>query len=271
MNRRLRVEALRLLERLRRDADARLVADDEGGYRLAEAGNLRGRAVPAELVRLLLASGLLQPAETGRLAAAPAAEAWAKRQAEGEMPFRAQHQPIGTARIDGKADPAVPMNLAESPVAALARRSGPNGEAWLQPHAIAAAERLRRDFEIGGLQPRITANWSASINTGRRSGDGAGLTEITDMALAARRRFNKAIEAIGTELAGIAIDSCCFLKGLETVERERQWPARSAKLVLRLALESLARHYGLSAEAHGKPASRSIRHWGAEGYRPEIS
>ena len=55
------------------------------------------------------------------------------------------------------------------------------------------------------------------------------------------------------------------------MERERQWPARSAKLVLRLGLESLARHYGLAAAATGKPGRGRVRHWGAEGYRPEIT
>ena len=54
------------------------------------------------------------------------------------------------------------------------------------------------------------------------------------------------------------------------MERERQWPARSAKLVLRLALASLARHYGLTAATTGKP-SAGLRHWGDEGYRPEIT
>jgi hypothetical protein len=134
---------------------------------------------------------------------------------------------------------------------------------------VAAGERLRRDFEVGNLQPRVTANWSASVNTGRRAD--AGLADLTEAALAARLRFDRAMQAVGPEFSGILIDVCCFLKGLETVERERQWPARSAKLVLRLALQSLARHYGLAASATGKQATGRVRHWGAEGYRPEIS
>ncbi|HEX2146380.1 MAG TPA: DUF6456 domain-containing protein [Pseudorhizobium sp.] len=71
---------------------------------------------------------------------------------------------------------------------------------------------------------------------------------------------------MGPELAGVAVDVCCFSKGLETVERERQWPVRSGKLMLRTALLALSRHYAPPPRASG----RTSHHWGAAGYRPPI-
>ena len=135
----------------------------------------------------------------------------------------------------------------------------------------AAAERLRRDFEVGALQPRITANWSASVNDGPSERATGGMADLTDMALAARVRVDRAMHAVGPELSGVLVDVCCFLKGLETVERERQWPARSAKLVLRLALESLARHYGLTPAAPDARGRRKSATGARKDYRPEIA
>jgi hypothetical protein len=56
------------------------------------------------------------------------------------------------------------------------------------------------------------------------------------------------------------MDVCCFLRGLEDVERERGWPPRSAKVVLQLALDRLARHYGFASEAQAE-ADAHIRTW----------
>ena len=56
---------------------------------------------------------------------------------------------------------------------------------------------------------------------------------------------------------------CCFLKRLEEVERERSWPPRSAKVVLQLGLDRLARHYGLSEQAQGR-GKAAVRTWLAD-------
>lgn len=259
-----------LIRRLCEDPSARLVACG-GNYALSQIASGSSPIVRADVVARLAAQGLLAEVEPGKFAPAETVRAWLKRRGIAEQPFRIQHGEIAEAHVSGEPDADVLVNLDESPVATLARRIGGDGKPWLSPDLLTAAERLRRDFEIGRLQPRVTANWSASVNSGRRTGDSGGLPDLTDMALAARIRVDRALDAVGAELSGLLVDTCCFLKGLETVERERQWPARSAKLVLRIALQGLARHYGLAPIATGKSKTGKLRHWGAGDYRPAIT
>jgi hypothetical protein len=269
VSRRREADIEAVLTALSREPGGRLVAMEDGGYAVSPQAGQRATTVSSHLAGRLAADGLLHDAGGGAFAVSTAGRSWLKRRLAADLPFQAQHHAI--RRVGGSSGRDVLANLDESPVATLVRRNGKSGKAWLPSHAAVAAERLRRDFEIGRMQPRVTANWSASVSDGRRSGDNSGLAGLTDMALGARLRFGRAVQDVGPELSGVLVDVCCFLKGLEAVERERQWPARSAKLVLRLALERLARHYGLLSEATGKPASGRLRHWGADGFRPEIA
>ena len=161
----------------------------------------------------------------------------------------------------------VSVNLAESPLSRLRFRKTRDGMSYIAEEEFQAGERLRRDFECGQLQPKISASWGSAIG-GKNGAGGIDPAEISDFALDARTRVDKAVEKLGPELAGVALDICCFLKGVELVERERSWPPRSAKLMLKTALSLLARHYGIAG--HNNSRSASVQAWGASDFRPRL-
>jgi hypothetical protein len=221
-------------------ADAeRLIAADllrrrgDGGVEITEAG--RAHVARAELAR------------TG-----------------GEIdPFRGQHLRLAAADTETPAGRTrLTVDLAESPLAWLARRKGRDGRPLIEPEQFQAGERLRTDFTRAQLMPHITANWTAgAAGEGQHGGLAVSLTEAV---VGARQQVRQAVDQAGPEFTGLLIDVCCFLKGLDDVERERGWPRSSAKVVLQFGLDRLARHYGYGAEARGA-ARAPVRTWLAEG------
>ncbi|MEX5728995.1 hypothetical protein Ga0609869_002348 [Rhodovulum iodosum] len=165
--------------------------------------------------------------------------------AEAAAPFGDQHREIGLKKLRATGDaPAerVRMNLAESPLAALARRKDKDGRPFLAPELVAAGERLREDFEVAQMGPRITQNWDRFLTGGERGAMGSGDGPARGPA-AARERVAAALRDLGPGLGDVALRCCCFLEGLETAEQRMGWSARSGKIVLRIALQRLKRHY----------------------------
>jgi Domain of unknown function (DUF6456) len=194
-------------------------------------------------------------------AAGKAARAPQPPQAEIDR-FRGRHLALAQRQIDtefGRLN--VTVDEAESPLAWLARRQGRNGRAMIEAHQLQAGERLRADFTRAHLMPRTTSNWASAVATERRGDTSA--VHFTDAMIAAQQDVNRALDAVGPEFAGLLVDVCCFLKGLADIEHERTWPIRSAKVVLQLGLERLARHYGYGQVARG-PARSRLRIWLAE-------
>ncbi len=183
-------------------------------------------------------------------------------------PFLAQHKQAVQKEVEVEGVKCrVVFDADESPLAWLATRKNARGQALLNPVFFEAGERLRRDLTFAQMMPRTTANWDPSLGGSDRHSTPVTYSETV---VAARQRADLALRAVGPEFSGLLMDVCGFLKGLEAIEGERQWPRRSAKLVLEFALSALARHYGLESEARGRARSGGIRHWGSPDYRPHI-
>lgn len=167
--------------------------------------------------------------------------------------------------IDGE-QRTVLVDERESPLLWLHRRMGKDGKPQISAAEFAAGERFRADLTLARMLPRVTMNWDAAFSPDDRGPGGRDPASASDASLAARQRVRQACDRLGPELSGLAIDVCGFLKGLDLIERERRWPARSAKIVLRLALAGLVSHYGLG-ERVARPR-RTV--WQADDAKPHL-
>lgn len=129
----------------------------------------------------------------------------------------------------------------ESPMVGLARRRDRDGALFLKRELVAVGERLREDFELAKMGSVLSKDIAAFM------AQKPNQTAPRNAAFA-HERVQLALTDLGPGLADVAFHCCCLLEGLETTEKAMGWSARSGKIVLRIALQRLMRHY----EGQGK-------------------
>lgn len=133
---------------------------------------------------------------------------------------------------------SVTVNLAESPLGWLKARG------LVDARQYAAGETLRADWERAALGPRVTMRWDAPP-PGRAARAAPAAERPTLAQIAARRRFDEAVAAVGGGLADMLWRVVCAGEGMREAERALGWPARAGRVVLTIALDRLAGHYRL--------------------------
>lgn len=232
----------------------RLVRDAQGRYTLVSQGKRTGRMhVDADIVSAFRQRGWLVE-DQGAFSLAAAGASWLARAGER---FVDQHQVLRTRLVrepDGS-ERHVVCNIAESPVTWMRHRGAITGM------QCEAGEKLRRDFTIARLSPRLGIDWSMPLTGSRARAE----TLLPDAVLAAKQRFARAMRAVGPDLSDLLYDVCCDLRGLEDSEKARGWPKASACVVLKLALDRLAAHYGMTAVTRARMRAWAMEDGGEDG------
>jgi Domain of unknown function (DUF6456) len=243
-------EARRVLRRLAGPRQCLMARGELFAVARGPAGLAASRlTVACDVVAAFAAEGWIAPDGPGRYVLAAPGEAFLLRHFGGDDNFAAQHRLMQDKQIGaGALARAVKINAAESPLARLKFR------ALVDDTQFAAGEKLRGDFTIGQLMPRMGVDLSRVVI------GGGGQEHVSDIALAARQRFNKALAAVGPGLSDLLFDVCCHLTALENAETRRGWAKRSGRVVLKIALDRLAEHYGLNVTAQRS----GIRNWSAQ-------
>ncbi len=136
---------------------------------------------------------------------------------------------------------SVTVNISESPLGWLHARG------HLTDRQFDSGEKLRADWERANLAPNITMSWNSMPPTsGRRAAP--EMLNATEAQIAAKQRFDNAMVHLGSNLSEIAWRIICAGEGVPAAEKNLGWPARSGKLVLKIALDRLGDFYRLPGE-----------------------
>ncbi|HEY5347354.1 MAG TPA: DUF6456 domain-containing protein [Rhizomicrobium sp.] len=248
-------EARRVLRKLM-VVRAHLMRLEDGAFavaRNAATAHLSRVRLSAPLAQAFAARGWIAPDGPHRFVITDNGAGWLTRSLGGEDKFADQHrllEPRGMEDEQGIRR-LVSVNAAESPLARLRYRG------LVEAVQFEAGEKLRRDFTLAQMTPRLGVDWSAPGVSGTRGGTSENLS---DTVIAAKQRVNRAMAAVGPDLGDLLFDVCCHLVALEVAEARRSWARRSARVVLCIALDRLAAHYGMTVRAR----AAGIRGWQME-------
>ena len=240
-------QARQILRRLL-SPNAHLMKQDKNSYGLytPRSNSSAQMSCDQELIAAMCAHDFLVKVGD-RLTASQTGAMWLRRAGLKDKDiFRSQHQlrlKHKTPSSDPKSD-ICEINVIEDPLRWLSRRCGSDGKKIISEVQLQAGHRLQSDFLRSTMRPRMTIDLTAPPSnkySGRQPHDGLRLDE---RAIAARARFDRAVQMLGAGLAEIAVEVCCHMHGLEQAERTLGWPKRAGKVVLGIALTRLARHYG---------------------------
>lgn len=260
-------EAKRILRRLCENGAVLAIAEDMDVAVVVREGldgsTTRTAVVAQEIAQAMAVQGWIETAKTGRImrytvtasgrekvkalligdgSTVPAGKVMAMAEAPARFDAAPGAWSDAAESEDGEAARKLRYNLAESPLTILARRRDKNGEPFLSDDLVRCGERLREDFELAQMDKEVSQNWQKFLTT--------GLQEATPSAPvsgygpeAAKSRVICALRELGPGLSDVALRCCCYLEGLENTEKRMGWSARSGKVVLRIALQRLKRHY----------------------------
>ncbi len=258
-------EALRVLRRMCETGAVLAVAEDMDKAvvvrDIGEGGTTKTAVVECRIAQALALNDWISCDNPGRISryriSTSGRAALSHLIAEAENRARAQNE-FGMAEAQAAFKPAgdrsrathqprVRYSTTESPLIALARRRDRDGKPFLDETLVSAGERLREDFELAQIGPQVTQNWDHFLTGGGR-GEFSSDTPAGLGASGARDRVARALSDLGPGLSDVALRCCCYLEGLELAEKRMGWSARSGKIVLRIALQRLKRHYEYQTE-----------------------
>lgn len=153
------------------------------------------------------------------------------------LQMQAMMDPEAQKPLSAKRTPTL-VNVGESPLTWLYSRG------HLNERQLLAGNQMRFYYERANLGPQVTMNWDR-LKTGRVGGSSGAPDAGTARLLTSKDKFDAALQVLGRDLADIAWRVICSGQAISGAERSLGWPVRSGKLVLRIALDRLADHFGI--------------------------
>ncbi|MAM60533.1 MAG: helix-turn-helix domain containing protein [Maritimibacter sp.] len=212
---------------------------------------VRRAVVPRDVAEILSLKEWIAGHAKGRLARytiTPAGRSELGRLVAAAESHRAatQGEPVGTASTGQGGARKARTAGAEPPLRFLARRKRTDGAPFLTPDMVRAAERFRESYEIARAGDALGDDYEGLL-TGRvrmpKQATNGGAAIAVSRDLLALESLLKAVRTLGPELAEAVILACCRETGMEQIEDKLDFPARSGKIILRIALGALKRHY----------------------------